>query len=155
MFPEGYAPFLSMSGMKAVAGDEAGIQSRDDQEDLWDLSPRLMFREGESAGGINVGALRHSLSEFEQNKKIESARQRREHHLRMRVNQSIIRNQKSLDKTCKIFQKQWVEDTQRTEYAQMMKISDEENLMLRKIQSGLIKQMCMDRATQNDEVIRR
>jgi hypothetical protein len=153
-FPEGNTPFLSLSDVRGGGNDQGDFQPKDEQGDLWEmnLSPRLMFRDGESAGGIDVGALRHSLSEFEQNKKIESARQRRDHHIRMRVNQSIIRNQKSVDKTCKIFQKQWTEEIQRTEYSQMMKTTHEENMMLRKIQLGLIKQMCTDRTTHNDEV---
>ena len=115
-------------------------------------SPRLMFKDGESAGGINVGALRHSLGEFEQHKKMETARQRREHHLRMKVNQSIIRNQRKTDKTCKILEQQWSEDVRRANYSQMLRTSHEENVMLRKIQNGMIRQMCKDQVTQKEEV---
>jgi len=102
--------------------------------------------------GIDIGELRRSLSEFEQYKRIETARQRRENQLRMRASQASVRNQKNMEKSCQALQQQWLNENHRAECSELIRRSHEEDVMLRKIQNGLLKQMRMSVVDQNQEM---
>jgi hypothetical protein len=82
---------------------------------------------------LDLGNLRHSLSEFEQYKKVEAARKRRDIHLRLKSYHSLHRNQRDLQVTCATLQKQWTEDVSRQKYSAMLRKSDADSILLRKV----------------------
>lgn len=88
---------------------------------------------GEEIDELDIGNLRHSLSEYEQYRKVEAARKRRDIHLRMKTYQSLHRNQRNLEVTCAALQKQWTEDVSREQYSAMLRKSDADSVLLRKV----------------------
>ncbi len=82
---------------------------------------------------LDIGTLRHSLAEYEQYRRVEAARRRRDIHLRVKSYHSLHRNQKSLEVSCIALQKQWTEEVEREKYSALLKRSDADSVMLRKV----------------------
>lgn len=100
---------------------------------------------------LDLDQLKSSLSEFEQYKKVEAARLRRESHLKQKVCQVSMRNTNSAEKSFQVFQKQWVDDNARDEYASLLRRKHEEHVMLRKVQKGILKHMREGQLDQSEE----
>jgi hypothetical protein len=87
---------------------------------------------------LDIGNLRHSLSEYEQYRKVEAARKRRDVHLRIKSYQSLHRNQKNLEVTCAALQRQWTEDVSREKYSALLRKSDADSVLLRKVTTDFL-----------------
>ena len=90
---------------------------------------------------LDLEQLKSSLSEFEQFQKVDAARQRRESHLKQKVCQASLRNTNSAQKSFQVFQQQWVEDNAHDEYAGLLRRKQNEHVMLRRVQKGILKHM--------------
>lgn len=100
---------------------------------------------------LDMENLKSSLSEFEQHKKVEAARLRRESHLQKKVCQVSMRNTTTAQKTFEVLQQQWVEDNTRDEYASLLRRKHSEHVMLRKVQKGILRHMRDGQLDQSQE----
>eukprot|EP00603_Paraphysomonas_imperforata_P003198 CAMPEP_0114445204 /NCGR_PEP_ID=MMETSP0103-20121206/18498_1 /TAXON_ID=37642 ORGANISM="Paraphysomonas imperforata, Strain PA2" /NCGR_SAMPLE_ID=MMETSP0103 /ASSEMBLY_ACC=CAM_ASM_000201 /LENGTH=458 /DNA_ID=CAMNT_0001616799 /DNA_START=134 /DNA_END=1507 /DNA_ORIENTATION=- len=142
-----------MWGMPLVAGAHLGppeVHAHHDEPPPFNVatSPDFGRQTRRSSSGyvgmedkLDMENLKSSLSEFEQHKKVEAARQRRESHLQNKVCQASIRNTSTAKKTFEVFQQQWVEDNTRDEYANLLRRKHSEQVMLRKVQKGILKHL--------------
>lgn len=80
-----------------------------------------------------INTLRHSLSEYEQYRKVETARRRREIQLRKKSLYSQQKNQYNLELSCTTLQNQWNEDVNREMESAMLKLRDADSVFLRKV----------------------
>lgn len=90
---------------------------------------------------LDLDILKSSLSEFEQHKKVEAARARREGHLQQKVCQASVRNTSTAHKTFEVLQQQWAEGVTRDEYANLLRHKHDEALMLKRVQRGLLQHL--------------
>ena len=100
---------------------------------------------------LDLAMLKSSISEFEQHKKVEAARRRREQHLKNKVTHASVLNARSVQKTYKAMQRHWEEDNVRDEYAALLQRQHDEHMMLRKVQRGILKHMREGQLEQTSE----
>ena len=144
-------PFLGAQFGRHYIGGDDSVERNEMRKSfdgpLQDVTPgqaHSLWRSDHHGGfedELDIANLRSSLKEFEQHKKIEAARKRREDHLKKKVCQANIRNANSAHKSFQAFRQICEEDDRREDYADMLRRKHHEHVMLRNVQKGLIKHM--------------